>query len=73
MKNRLDENCLEEIRKSKHISREKLSRMSGVPTRAIKAYEYGQVPLHRASYIYVIQLAHSLEVKPADLFGGDLQ
>lgn len=65
-------NNLREIRQEKHLSREKLEKVSGVPARAIKAYESGQVALENASYISVIRLAKALEVDPKDLFGGDL-
>lgn len=65
-------NNLRTIRKEKHLSREKLEKASGVPARAIKAYESGQVDLMNASYGAVIKLAKALEVLPADLFGGDV-
>lgn len=65
-------NNLREIRQEKHLSREKLEKVAGVPARAIKAYESGQVALENASYIAVIKLAKALEVEPKDLFGGDL-
>lgn len=65
-------NYLKEIRNDLRISREELEKRSGVPARAIKAYESGQVALENASYIAVIKLAKALEVEPKDLFGGDL-
>ena len=65
-------NKLQDIRKEKHLSREKLEALSGVPARAIKAYESGQVSLEKASFISIIKLSKALEVKPLDLFGGDL-
>ena len=61
-------NNLRNIRKNKHLSREKLEMASGVPARAIKAYESGQVDLEKASYICVIKLAKALEVEPSALF-----
>lgn len=61
-------NNLRNIRKNKHLSREKLEMASGVPARAIKAYESGQVDLEKASYICVIKLAKALEVDPTELF-----
>lgn len=64
-------NQLEKIRKSKKLSREKLCALSGVPDRAIKAYESGQVDLAKASYSYVIKLAQALEVEPQDFFAED--
>lgn len=61
-------NNLRNIRRDKHLSREKLEIVSGVPARAIKAYESGQVDLEKASYICVIKLAKALEVEPNELF-----
>lgn len=65
-------NKLQEIRKEKHLSREKLEVLSGVPARAIKAYESGQVSLEKASFISIIKLSKALDVEPLALFGGDL-
>lgn len=65
-------NKLREIREERHLSREKLEAVSGVPARAIKAYEYGQVKLEKASYITVIRLAKALEVEPKAFFSEDV-
>lgn len=63
-------NNLRTIRKGKHLSREKLEKISGVPARAIKAYESGQVALEKASYISIMKLAKALEVEPEQFFEG---
>ena len=65
-------NYLREVRDDLHISREELERRSGVPARAIKAYESGQVELEKASYIAVIRLAKALEVEPKVFFPEDV-
>ena len=65
-------NYLREVRDAKRISREELEKMSGVPARAIKAYESGQVELEKASYIAVIRLAKALEVEPKVFFPEDV-
>lgn len=61
-------NKLREIREERHLSREKLEAVSGVPSRAIKAYESGQVALEKASYSSIMKLAKALEVEPSELF-----
>lgn len=65
-------NKLRDIREARHLSREKLEAVSGVPARAIKAYESGQVALEKASYIAVIRLAKALEVEPKVFFPEDV-
>ncbi len=65
-------NYLREVRDAKRISREELEKMSGIPARAIKAYESGQVELEKASYIAVIKLAKALEVDPKVFFSEDI-
>lgn len=65
-------NYLREVRDAKRISREELEKMSGIPARAIKAYESGQVELEKASYIAVIRLAKALEVEPKVFFPEDV-
>lgn len=61
-------NNLRDIREARHLSREKLEAVSGVPARAIKAYESGQVALEKASYSSIMKLAKALEVEPSELF-----
>lgn len=61
-------NKLREVREARHLSREKLEVVSGVPARAIKAYESGQVALEKASYSSIMKLAKALEVEPSELF-----
>ena len=61
-------NNLRNIREERHLSREKLEAVSGVPARAIKAYESGQVALEKASYSSIMKLAKALEVEPSELF-----
>ena len=65
-------NKLRDIREARHLSREKLEAVSGVPARAIKAYESGQVELEKASYIAVVRLAKALEVEPKVFFPEDV-
>lgn len=65
-------NYLKEIRNDLRISREELERRSGVPVRAIKAYESGQVELEKASYATVIHLAKAMEVSPDVFFEEDI-
>ncbi len=65
-------NYLKEIRNDLRISREELEKRSGVPARAIKAYESGQVELEKASYVTVIHLAKALEVEPKAFFSEDI-
>ena len=45
-------NKLREVREARHLSREKLEAVSGVPARAIKAYESGQVALEGIVFQY---------------------
>ncbi len=61
-------NKLRDIREARHLSREKLEALSGVPARAIKAYESGQVALEKASYSSIMKLAKALEIEPSELF-----
>ena len=61
-------NNLKEIRKAKRMSRLALEKASGVPARAIKAYESGQVDLMNASYKNIIMLSDALAVEPYELF-----
>ena len=65
-------NYLKEIRNDLRISREELENRSGVPARAIKAYESGQVELKKASYATVIHLAKAMEVSPDVFFPEDI-
>lgn len=65
-------NYLKEIRNDLRISREELEKRSGVPARAIKAYESGQVELEKASYATVIHLAKAMEVSPDVFFEEDV-
>ena len=61
-------NKLKQIRQAKGVSREGLSKMSGVKTRSIKSWEDGQVELEKASYSAIRKIAKALEVDPDDLF-----
>ena len=61
-------NNLKEIRRAKGLTRNALEKVSGVPARAIKAYESGQVDLMSASYRNIIMLSNALDVEPYELF-----
>ena len=61
-------NKLMYLRHASGLSREGLSKVSGVKARSIKAWEDGQVELEKASYESIMKIAKALEVDPEDLF-----
>lgn len=65
-------NKLKEIRSQKNITREALSRVTGIKTGTIKHWENGTVALEKAAYISIMKVAKALEIEPDMLFGGDL-
>ena len=61
-------NNLRYYRHVKNMTREALSRATGIKTGTIKHWEDGTVELENASYINVIKVANALEVEPDKLF-----
>ena len=61
-------NNLKQIRQEHGLSREALSKVSGVKARSIKSWEDGQVALENASYSAIKAISKALEVEPDDLF-----
>lgn len=61
-------NNLRYYRHVNNMTREALSRATGIKTGTIKHWEDGTVALENASYINVIKVADALEVYPEQLF-----
>lgn len=66
-------NNLQRIRRKAGLTREELSRETGIKTRTIVAWERSEVELIHASFINVLRLASALKVDPMELIGGEYE